>query len=583
VPESALLTSLEEAVREVVSGQDPAGEPAWAHQIEEAVEEVRRFRYAIGPLIDQAAAVQQQLHRDPDIQDLRPLRIRSDGQLSVEALELGTRLQQLPAVAALGSTAAAQGCKGMGFLTANVEAGLLVGGQAGAELVWLWPYHIGTYKTPNRVVGRAWYTETVGLDLGYSLTLVPFPLDLSFWFLPPENTNHMVGAFLGYEGPPLGPLPVPIPLPLFGGVRVELFGWVPTTSTLEAGPPAGPSSVITDAFKYISGFRIVAEAGLHLAIGITRKGHQVTTAGGIDLATYSLSPSNLQSGVRYTGSANAQPLLSGAISAPQRDDLPSKTFQQGSTTLKLSFPKWMCTGMSTAPALTFANDGSGGTTNWQLTNQPSITDPTYEYQWAGDDSQPWQAGISFTIAAYSNTAPPQTGKTAFEMKGLVSVGTVNVPISGDICAMKLSAQVFAATGTYTLTVDPTKNTIEDYQGNTVTTNMTADDSGAGPNPNNFYYLPNPNNSSEQLIIDYPDKSTKWYVGYQFQQQAGTSNAQFRPVFWEVGKPFVQLFYYAGDWVSLPDSSPHTSSVTWSGGSITSGTTLSITLTASAAS
>ncbi len=580
MPEPALLTSLEDAVREVMSGQAAWGAPDGAYQVEEAAEEIRRFQYAFGPLIEQAVAVQRRLQRDPDVQDLRPLRIGPDGQLGPEALELGTRLLQLPAVAALGGAAAAQGCKGMGLLTANVEAGLIIGGQAGAELVWLWPYKIGTLRTPNRVVGRAWYTETIGLDLGYSLTLVPFPLDLSFWFLPPENTVYLVGAYLGYEGPPFpGPIPLPIGLPMFPGVRVELFGWVPARSTTEVQAPAAPDSIITDAFKYISGFRIVAEAGLHVAIGVIRKGHQVTSAGGIDLATYYLSPSNLQTGKQYNGSDQDHPLVCGVISAPRRDNLPSKIFQQGVTTLKLTFPKWMCTGMSTAPALAFVDDGSGGTANWQLTNQPTVADPTYEYQWVGGDGQPWQAGISFTIAAYSTTAAPQKGMTTYGMKGLANVGTVNVPISGGTCAMKLSNQVFAASGNYTLTVDPNVNTIEDYSGTTITTTMKADTAAADPNPNNFYYLPNPDDGTKQLIIDYPAKQMSWYVGYQFQQQTGTSNAQFRPILWQVGKPFSQLFYYFGDWVSLVDpTQQYTSAVTWSGGGITSGTKLSITLT-----
>lgn len=584
MPEAALLTSLEEAVREITSERALNGEPAWAHEIQEAVEEIRRFRYAFGPLLEHAAAVQQQLHRDPDIHDLQPLRIGPDGQLSPDALELGTRLLQLPAMTALGTAAAAHGCKGMGFLTANVEAGVIVGGQAGAELVWLWPYKIGNYTTPNRVVGRAWYTETIGVDLGYSLTLAPFPLDLSFWFLPPENTKHMVGAYVGYEGPPFpGPIPLPIgiPLPLFAGLRVELFGWIPATSATEPEPPAEPGSIITDAFKYISGFRIIAEAGLHIAIGLTRKGQQVTTAGGIDLATYTLTPSNLQTGRQYDGS-DRHPLISGRITAPLRDAQPSKTFQKGVSTLKLVFPTWMCTGTTIAAPLKFVNDGSGGTTGWKLTNQPSATNPTYEYQWVGVDSQVWDADIDFTVGAYSSTTPPQNGRSTFGMTKLGSVGTVNMPMADGICAMKLSAQVFSASGTYTLTTDPKVNTIKDYSGATIATTMTADSSDASPNPNHFYYLPNPEHPTEPLIIDYPAKQTSWYVGYQFQQQPGASNAQFRPVFWEVGKPFFPVYYYVGDWMSLIEpTQQYTSTVTWSGGAVTNGAKLVINLTPSA--
>ena len=122
------------------------------------------------------------------------------------------------------------------------------------------------------------------------------------------------------------------------------------------------------------------------------------------------------------------------------------------------------------------------------------------------------------------------------------------------------------------------NIIKDFSGPTIATDMTADSSDAGPNPNHFYSLPNPSNPQEPLVIEYPAKQTSWYVGYQFQQQPGTSNAQFRPVFWEVGKPFVQLFYYAGDWMSLLEPSQrYTSAVTWSGGAITNGAKLVISL------
>jgi hypothetical protein len=139
---------------------------------------------------------------------------------------------------------------------------------------------------------------------------VPFPLDLSFWFLPPEDTSLLVGAYLGYEGPPLGPL---IPW-TFGGVRVELFGWKPPIRPAE--PATGPGTIIKDAFKYIAGFRVVAELGLHVALGVVWKGHQVAADSGINFATYYVCPTNLQTGVQYDGSDDAHPLVTGCISYP---------------------------------------------------------------------------------------------------------------------------------------------------------------------------------------------------------------------------------------------------------------------------
>jgi hypothetical protein len=589
-----MLGSLEEAVREVLSGEAPTGDPAWVRQLEEVAGEIRRFQYTYGPLLEEAVAVQRQLRQHPDLRELEPLRVGPDGRLGPEALERAERLTQLPAVVALAASAARQGCKGMGLVTASAEAAVGIGGQAGVELVWLWPYKVGNFQTPNRVVGRAWYAETIGVDLGYSATLAPVPLDLSFWFLPPENTSRLVGAYLGYEGPPLGPLLIPL---IFGGVRVELFGWKPARHSAGVEPPAEPGSIIGGVFKYLTGFRIVAEVGLHLAIGVIWKGHQIATAGGIDIAAYSISPANLQSGVQYDGSDASHPLVRGSITFPQRDQMPSKQFQTGdkTTTLTLAFPKWMCTGMSAAPTLDFDDDGSGGTTNWQLTNQPTIADPTYKYQWAGAADQPWQQNIDFHLAAGSSAAPPQTGNTTYELKGLVNtVANVGMPISTRYCPMTLSAQVFWATGSYTLTVDPTVNPIEDDpEATTVTDNdWTVSTADADPktNPNNFYYLPDPNDNTKPLIIDYPatapghsdgpTEGKSWYVGYQFQQQGSNPNAQFRAVFWEVGQPFLERnLYFGTPWESLTDSTkPYTNTATWSNGSINNSATLTITLT-----
>jgi hypothetical protein len=272
--------------------------------------------------------------------------------------------------------------------------------------------------------------------------------------------------------------------------------------------------------------------------------------------------------------------------------VPSKQFQTGdkTTALNLTFPTWMCAGMSAAPTLAFDNDGSGGTTNWQLTNQPTVTDPTYKFGWIGASDQTWQQNIAFHLAAGSSDAPPRTGQTTFELTGLVdTLAKVNVPFSPGHCAMTLSAEVFSATGNYTLTVDPDLNPIEEYSGDIVTADLTADNTNADPttNPNNFYYLPNPNDNTKPLIIDYPTASDQssgpaegksWYVGYQFQQQGSQPNAQFRAVFWEVGQPFLDRNLYPDIWRSLTDSSPNTSTATWSDGVISNSATLTITLT-----
>jgi hypothetical protein len=544
---------------------------AWAAENEEVAKEIRRFRYEFGPLIEQAVTVQQLLRLDPEVQRLMAAsagatRAGSDGRLNPEALELGARLIQIPALAALGNSAGSLGCKGMGILTANVEAAVIIGAQAGAELVWLWPYKIGTFKTPSRLVGRAWYEATIGLDLGISGLVAPFPYDLSFWFLPPENSNHMVGTYLGVV--------------IGSGFRVELFGWVP-----EKPGDKLRGLIDVNPFNFIYGFRVLAEVGYHVGLGVAFKGHQVATTGGLDLSTFYISPSNIKAGMKYDGTDADHPLIEGVVTPPERDDQPAKTFRSGSvpSTLQLSFPNWLCSAMTSAPSITFKNDGGDGTKGWSPTNTPSISDMTYTYQWAGTDNQAWQSNIDFTIAACSTDIPPLDGPASCKLNGLTNVGPVDMPVSLSGCQMTLSAQVFSANGNYTLKADPNANVIEDFNGDTATADLqasTADASSQG----NFYYIPNPNDASKQLIIDYTGTNkdyagTSWYAGYQYQQQDGTSNAMFRPVFWQVGKPFSDRYCEFGVWEWLEDTSQkYTSSVIWSGGSVTKYTTLSITLT-----
>lgn len=443
------LTSLGTAPGGVFSAAVRADAPAWASG--EVAEEIRRFGYEFGPLIEHAADVQQQLRRDPEVQKLSAAAAAAaaasrEGLLSPEAMGLAARLLQVPAMRALGSSAASAGVRGVGFLTAQLEAALIIGAQAGAELVWVHPYKIGTFTTPSRVVARAWYEATLGLDVGISGTLVPYPLDLSFWFLPPEASNHMLGAFLGV---------------VYGkGVRAELFGWVPE----KPEPAAAPGGDWVNPFNFIYGFRLVAEIGYHVGLGVAFKGHQVISGKTLQLSSYAISPSNVQAGWKYDGTAADHPLLRGVIDAPKRDEQPSKTFVTGGSTLQVSFPNWLCTALTTAPPLIFKNDGGDGTKGWSPTNTPTVSDMTYTYVWAGTDGQAWQSDIDFTLSTYSKSAPPLTGATTCQLDGLTNVGPVDVPVSAGVSKMTLSELVFTASGNYTLIVDTAVNSIEGYDG-----------------------------------------------------------------------------------------------------------------------
>ena len=550
---------------------------AWATENEEVAEEIRRFRYEFGPLIEQAVTVQQLLRLDPEVQRLMAasaVRVESDGNLNPEALELGARLIQIPALTALSNSAGSLGCVGMGLLTANAEVAVIIGAQAGVELVWLWPYKIGTFKTQSQFVFRKWYEATIGLDLGISGTAVPFPLDLSFWFLPPENSSHMVGTYLGVVAGT--------------GFRVELFGWVPEKPGDELR-----GLIDVNPFNFIYGFRVILEIGYHLGLGVAFKGHQVALEGP-KLSTYYVSPSNIKAGRKYNDGGDYPP-IKGVVAPPARDNQPSKKFINGKngnpppppTTLELRFPNWLCSGLDSAPGIKIANDGGGNATGWSLTNTPSKTDMIYTYKWIGLDDQAWQSNIEFTIAAYSTDSPSLVGKAAASCKlnELGNVGPVDIAVSATACEMTLSAEVFVATGTYTLQVDPSVNIIEDYKGSTANGDLKADTSIA-TDKNHFYYIANPAASSKRLIIDCPSSdnknydNTSWYVGFQYEQKEGQSFAMFRPVFWQVGKPFSDKYCEFGPaWMWLQDTSQkYTSTVIWSGNDVTQATTLTITFT-----
>lgn len=314
-------------------------------------------------------------------------------------------------------------------------------------------------------MGRAWYEATLGLDVGISGTIVPFPLDLNFWFLPPEASNHMVGVFLGV---------------VYGvGVRAELFGWVPEKPGAPK-PPAAPGGDWVNPFNFIYGFRLVAEAGYHVGLGVAFKGHQVISGKTLELSSYSISPSNIQARWKYDGTAADHPLLAGVIAAPKRDEQPSKTFVTGGSTLQVSLPNWLCTAMNTAPLLTFANDGGDGTKGWSPTNTPTVSDLTYTYVWAGTDGQAWQSDIDFTVSAYSKTTPPQTSAAKCQLDGLTNVGPVDVPLAIGVAKMTLSELVFTAYGNYTLLIDTNVNSIEGYDGNTITADLKASTADGTP-------------------------------------------------------------------------------------------------------
>jgi hypothetical protein len=555
--ESAFLRSLEEALREVTPVNPPKEKEGVSFS-----ERVRQFTCEYGPLIEQVAEFQARAQFDPELQALSAASsevaaVGPDGKIDPGALGVAERIMQNPRFAALSQSAASYGVRGFGILTANLEAAYQLGIQVGAELVAMRQYTVGDYTVPSEVIGRAWYQVTVGDDKGISGTIMVFPFNLSLWFAPPVDTNHLVSVFITYI--PLPGVPYPV------GLRLEIFGWLPE----KPAPGLDP----TDVLDAIHGFRLVVEAGMHKGGGLGILGHQVTTSGGLQTATLSISPNNLQTGQKTT--------LSGTVYAPHNGGQPNRIFRS-STTMKLDFPAWVFSAMSQPPVVTFTNDGTGQTGSWQATSTAGEGDNSaFEFTWVGKDNTTWTQDMTFSVAACSSGTAPQNGKVACTLDNLDSADSdVERSVSGT--QMTLSALVFTALGNYDLKVDPNWNSIENQPPGTTeaTGSVNATTANSASNTDNDWYpIVDPTDPTKPLTID--DKNgISWWCGYQYRQtttDTGDACAQYRAVFWRANTSATERNYYAGLWQNLINDNTAHSTATWSNGASTSGTTLDIFL------
>lgn len=554
--ESAFLRSLEKALHEVTPTNPPKEKEGVSFS-----ELVRQFTYEYGPLIEQVAEFQARAQFDPELQALSAASsevssVGPGGKIDPRALGVAERILQNPRFAALSQSAASYGVRGLGFLTANVELAFGLGIQLGAELVAMRQYSIGDYTVPSEVIGRAWYEVTAGADKGISGTIMAFPFNLSVWFTQPVDTSHLVSVYLT-DIPLAGVAPA--------GLRLEIFGWLPD----KPAPGLDP----TELLNAIHGFRLVLEVGKHKGVGVGFLGHQVTTSGGLQTATLSISPNNLQPGPKYT--------LNGTVYAPHNGGLPNRIFRS-STTLKLEFPAWVFSAMSEPPVVAFINDGTGQFDGWQATSVAGDGDnPVFEFTWAGKDNTTWTQDMTFSVGACSGGVAPQDGNVGCTLDSLDSADSdVERSVSGT--QMALSTLVFTSTGNYDLKLDPNWNSIENQPSGTKemtgSVNATTANS-ASNNDNDWYPIVDPTDPTEPLTID--DKNgINWWCGYQYRQTTtGTGDvcAQYRAVFWKANTSAADHNYYAGLWQNLINDNTLHSVATWSDGASTSGTTLDIFL------
>jgi hypothetical protein len=567
--ESAFLRALEDALHEVTPTHPPTKKAGMSF-----AEWARQFTYEYGPLIEKIADFQARAQFDPELRALSAAAaevgtIGPDGRIDPRAIGVIERIAQNPHFAELSQQAASAGARGTGVLTLNVEAARDVGVQLGAEIVLMRSYSVGDYTVPKELIARAWYQITGGKDRGKSGTFMPFPGDLSVWFTAPVKTKHLISLFATYI-PMTGSL---VDLPPHG-LRLEVFGWLPEDSAAGA---VGP----TDVLDHIHGFRLVVEFGVsHVGVGMGVLGRQVTSNGGLQTATFTISPNNLQAGPTY--------ILNGRITSPRNGGQPNRILRAGSdaTTLTLTFPKWVFSANSTLPPVQFANDGTGTDLGWQATSSATGStasgDATadFTFTWVGKDSQAWTQDMKFTVKACSADSAPQSNSVAFRLDNLDSEDR-GLEYSAGSTQMSLSTLVLNGVGDFGLKVD-THCTIVNQPPNTPAVagplNATTANSATN-NDNDWYGIVDPTDPTKYLTID-DSNGVSWWCGYQFRQattDTGDVCAQYRAVFWKADTSAAEHNYYAGTWqYSLADNNV-ASLATWSNGATSSGTTLSVFL------
>ncbi len=552
--EPALLRSLEKALHQVTPSHLPKEGVSFS-------EWARQFTYEYGPLIEQIAEFQLRTQFDPEIQALSAASsevstVGRDGKIDPRVLGVVERITQNPHFASLSQASASYGVRGIGLLTLNLEVAYKLGIQVGGELVLMHQYTVGDYTVPSELIGRAWYQITGGTDVGYSGTIVPFPLDLSCWFTAPVNTKHLMSVYITYV-----PLSLPLLYPV--GLRLEIFGWLPEDSA----PAIDPTTVI----DHIHGFRLVLEAGKHKGAG-AGVGRQVATSGGLQLATLSITPNNLQPGPKIT--------LNGAVSAPHSGGQPNRILRSN-TTLNLAFPKWVFSAGQLPVA--FTNDGTGATTGWKATSTPGVGDDpsVFGFTWVGKDNSTWTKNKTFSVGACSNDVAPQDGNVVCTLDNLDSADSdVERSLSGT--HMTLSPLVFTAVGNYDLKVDTKWNSIENQPPGTpeMTGSVNATTANSASNTDNdFYPIVDPTDNTKRLTID-DTKGNSWWCGYQYQQTTTDTDdvcAQYRAVFWKTNTAAAEHNYFFGVWQTLINNNPDHSIAIWSGGASTKLTTLDIFL------
>jgi hypothetical protein len=313
----------------------------------------------------------------------------------------------------------------------------------------------------------------------------------------------------------------------------------------------------------------VVEAGNHKGMGVGVLGRQVATSGGLQLATLSITPNNLQPGPKYT--------LNGAVSAPHSGGQPNRILRSN-TTLNLTFPKWVFSASQLPVA--FANDGTGKTTGWKATSTPGDDPSVLGFTWVGNDNTAWTQNKTFKVGACSNDVAPQDGNVACTLDNLDSADSgVERSVSGT--QMTLSQLVFTAVGNYDLKVDQRWNSIENQPSGTpeMTGSVNATTANSASNTDNdFYPIVDPADKTKCLTID-DTKGNSWWCGYQYRQATNTDDvcAQYRAVFWKTTTSAADHNYFPGLWQNLINSNTTHSVATWSNGASTAGTTLDIFL------
>jgi hypothetical protein len=429
-----------------------------------------------------------------------------------------------------------KGLAGIGIGVSG-DVNLLIPGVGGsADVIFMFPYYVGSTKIPGKVLTRTCTYATAGIDIIGSAGI-----EFTFWFRSPVDSKHLIGLFLDI---------VPIL-----GIRLETVGWLPETSD----PGSVFPNLKANPLDYIFAWALAVHAGVDLGGGVIFRGHQDV---GVSWTLPSLAITNettKTSNVVLNQSAD----LDVVITWPRKGTTPIRIFKNdsedtsSSSQLALNMPSWLSDAMSSG-AMTITDILPAG--DWSVQANSGSDSTTFNLLYTGEDNAAWNEDITFTIQNAKNNAAAATESSTVTLK-MTNVATNSslsqLNFSDATATLDLDQESFTGEFECTVTyyVKDYSDTVfpvqyVDDNGDTVDTlsktpsdsdtslSLTINVSPTSP-PSDFQYLyytvtdtdgDTPTTTNYRVTITDPDSQTSWYLGYQFTQ-SDTGSSAYAQAFW----------------------------------------------------